>query len=144
MYACEEELDDCEAIVAALRQLYIKQKNNVYAQHLLVSTKQESTEQVSEYLQALRLLAKDCSFEDVIAVVCREELIRYSFVNDLSSASIRQRLLERDEIRLQQAFEMADNLERAYRQASIMGSASITALTASIAKSSESPGDFEQ
>ena len=39
---------------------------------------------------------------------------------------------------------MADNLERAYRQASIMGSASIPALTASIAKSSEGSGDFEQ
>ena len=39
---------------------------------------------------------------------------------------------------------MVDNLERAYRQASIMGSASIPALTASIAKSSEGSGDFEQ
>ena len=144
MYAYVEELDDYEAIVAALRQLYIKRKNNVYARHLLVSRKQESTELVFEYLQALRLLAKDCSFEDVTAVVYREELISDSFINGLSSSSIRQRLLERDEITLQQAFEMADNLERAYRQASVMGSASIPALTASIAKSSESSGDFEQ
>ena len=81
MYAYAAELDDYEAIVAALRQLYINQKNNVYARHLLVSRKHESTEQVSEYLQALRLLAKDCSFEDVTAVVYREELIRDSFIN---------------------------------------------------------------
>ena len=76
MYAYVEELDGYEAIVDALRQLYINRKNNVYARHLLVSRKEESTEQVSEYLQALRLLAKDCSFEDVTSVVYREELNR--------------------------------------------------------------------
>ena len=100
MYAGVEELDDYEAIVAALRQLYIKRKNNDYARHLLVSRKQESTEQVSEHLLALRLFANDCSFEDVTAVVYREELIRDSFINGLSSASIRQRLLEKEEITL--------------------------------------------
>ena len=57
-----------------------------------MSRKQGVTEKGTEYLQALKTLAKDCSFQRVT----------------------RQRLLERYEITLQQAHKMAERLERAH------------------------------
>ena len=52
-----------EEIIAALKLVYVKRKNTIYAEHLPVSRKQEPGEAVNEYSQAaLRLLAKDCVF----------------------------------------------------------------------------------
>ena len=61
-----------------------------------------------EYLQVLKSLAEDCTFSEVTAVTYCEEWTRDAFINGLSSASIRQRLLERAEISLVQAFELAE------------------------------------
>ena len=122
-----EDANNYDSIIATLRQLYVKPKNNIYARHLLVSRKQAPSETVSEYLQALRLLAKDCVFQQVTAAVYCDELIRDSFINGLSSAAIRQRLLETEDITLQRASEMADSLERAHKQATSMGSHNVVA-----------------
>jgi len=56
-----------------------------------------------EYLRALQLLAKGCTFVDVRARTYRDELIRDSFVMVFKNPSIRQRLLENDDIDLQSA-----------------------------------------
>ena len=96
----------------------MQRKNNV---HLLVSRKQTAGEKVAEFIQALRLLAKECSFQDITAVVYRKELIRDLFINGLTSPSIRQRLLETDNINLERASQLAESLEHAHIQASSMG-----------------------
>ena len=134
IFALVEELQDYDSIIATLRQVYVKRKNNVYARHLLVSRKQETGENVAQYLLVLKSLAKDCTFQDVSADRYRNELIRDSFINGISSAAIRQRLLERDDVTLQQAFELADSLERAQLQAvsmnqNLLSSSSIVATT---------------
>jgi len=72
-------------------------------------------------LQVLKTPAKDCTFSEVTAARYRDEFTRDAFVNGLSSASIRQRLLERAEITLVQAFELAESLDRAQRQALSVG-----------------------
>jgi len=72
-------------------------------------------------LQALRLLSKDCEFQEVTAAVYCDELIRDSFINGLKSSAIRQRLLETENIPLQRASELAESLERAHKQAASMG-----------------------
>ena len=100
-----------------MKQTFVRTKNNVYARHLLVSRRQGSEESIAENLQSLKNLAKDCSFTNVTAQQFKEQLVRDSFINGLSSAFIRQRLLENDELSLEQAFELADNLDRAYRHA---------------------------
>ena len=71
---------------------------------------------MAEYVEALRLLAKECSFQDVTAVVYREELIRDSFMNGLTSPSIRQRLMETDNINLERASQLAESLKQAHMQ----------------------------
>ena len=132
IYPHVEEAGYYDAIVELLHQIYIKRKNNVYARHLLVSRKQAAGENVAEYLQALRLLAKECSFQEVTAVFYREELICDSFINGLTSPSIRQRLLETDNINLERASQLAESLEQAHMQAPSMGQNTTTSLVASI------------
>ena len=115
-----EEAGDYERIVEILKSVYVKKNNNVYARHLLVSRRQIPTESISEFLQALKSFAKECSFADVSAAVYREELTRGSFINNLSSSSIRQSLLEKDNLTLVQAYELAGSLDRAQRQSQHM------------------------
>jgi len=74
-----------------------------------------------EYLQVLKTLAKDCTLSDVTAATYREELTRDAFINGISSASTHQRLLEKAEITLVQAFELAESLDRAQHQVLSMG-----------------------
>ena len=116
IYPYVEDADTYENVVEILKSAYIKKKNNVYARHLLVSRRQAANETISEFLQALKSLAKDCTFADVKAAEYRDELTRDSFINNLSSSSIRQRLLEKNDINLTQAYELADSLDRAQRQ----------------------------
>ena len=98
IYDYVEEAKTYERVIEILKQTFIKRKNNVYARHLLVSRRQSSNESIAKYLQALKTLSKDCTFRNVTAQQYREELIRDSFINGLSSAVIRQRLLENDDL----------------------------------------------
>ena len=51
----------------------------------------------------------------------REELIRDAFIDGFASSAIRRRLLEKEELTLNQAFEFVDNLDRAHGHSSCMG-----------------------
>jgi len=121
VYPHVEEAETYDMIVQTLKALYVKKKNNVYARHLLASRRQGSDESISELLHVLKGLATDCSFSDVTAETYREELTRDAFINGLASA-VRQRLLEKEELSLNQAFKLADNLGRVHRYSSCVGS----------------------
>ena len=87
---------------------------------LSVNTRQDPEESIADFL-ALKQLAKDSStFSAVTANEYREEMIRDSFINGLASPSIRQRLLEDDNLTLTRAAELADTLDRSYRQSNRM------------------------
>ncbi|GFW10456.1 putative retrovirus-related pol polyprotein from transposon opus [Trichonephila clavipes] len=84
---------------------------------------QQIEETVSEYLQILNQLSKDCDFTDVKAEEYRKEYIRDAFIRGLKCPRIRQRLLENTSMTLDQAFEQARTLESAeVHAASYMGS----------------------
>jgi len=72
---------------------------------LLVSRRQASGESISQFLQVLEGLAKDCAFSDVTACIYREELTR-DFTKGLASSDVLQRLLGKEELSLNQAFEL--------------------------------------
>ena len=122
IYAYVEEAQTYEKVVEILKQTFVRTKNNVYARHLLVSRRQGADETIADYLQALKNLSKDCTFAAVSAQQYKEQLIRDSFINGLSSAFTCQHLLENDELSLNRAFELADNLDRAYRHAALLES----------------------
>jgi len=113
-----EEAESYDRTVEILKALNVKMKNNVYARHLLVSRRQASGESISEFLHILKGLAKDCAFSDVTADMYREELTRDAFIDGFASSAIRQRLLEKEELTLNQAFELADNLDRGHGHSS--------------------------
>ena len=67
-----------------------------------------------------RVAKKRIIISDVTAYIYREELTR-DFMNELASSAVFQRLLGKEELSLNQAFELADNLDRAHRYSSCMG-----------------------
>ncbi|GFU64967.1 uncharacterized protein TNCV_4460301 [Trichonephila clavipes] len=117
-------INDCTTYAQAisiLDSLFIKKRNVIFARHCL-STRVEET--VSEYLQILNQLSKDCDFTDVKAEEYRKVYIRDVFIRGLKCLRIRQRLLENTSMTLDQAFEQAARtLESAeVHAASYMGS----------------------
>jgi len=66
VYPCVEDASVYADVVRILMSLYVKQKNNVYARHLLVSRHQLQGETICEYLQVPKSLEKDCTFSVTI------------------------------------------------------------------------------
>ena len=93
--------------------MYVKPKNEIFARHVLACRRQNPGESLDKYLQALKLLAQDCSFKAVTADEYRDDYIRDAFINGLTSPQIRQRLLENRQMDLQTAYEKAHTLEMA-------------------------------
>jgi len=75
VYPHVEEAETYDRIVQILKALYVKRKNNVYAPQLLVSRRQACGESISEFINILKSLAKDCAFSDVTEMY-RGELTR--------------------------------------------------------------------
>jgi len=88
----------------------------VFARHILATRKQQVGESLQQFLHALKVLSKDCSFEAVSAEKYREDLVRDAFISGLASSAIRRRLLEKDDLSLVAAFEQAFSLDRAQQQ----------------------------
>lgn len=99
--------------IKVLDSLYITKRNEIFARHCLASRAQQTGESVSEYLQVLKQLSKDCDFKAVTAEQYKNEYIRDSFIRGLKSSRIRERLLENISITLENAFDQARSLELA-------------------------------
>ena len=80
--------------IAVLDTIFIKEKNESYARHCLLSRTQKPEESIDQYMIALQTFAKECKFEAVNAVQHREQSIRTAFIGGVASNQIRQRLLE--------------------------------------------------
>ena len=101
--------------IATLQTLYIKPTNEVFALHLLATRHQQPVETLDKYFQALKAFSKDCNYQNVTAVLYREESIRDAFITGLTSGFIRQRLLENKTLDLKTMFDQARSLETAAR-----------------------------
>lgn len=76
-------------------KLYVKTPNEIFARHRLATPQQKPGESLGEYLQELQLSEEEyCAFKSLTAEQYHEELIRDTFINDLASQFIHQRLLE--------------------------------------------------
>ena len=95
--------------------MYNVPKNEIFARHLLATRRQQVGETLDGYLNALKLLAKDCQFKAVTAQVFKQEMIRDAFINGILSQHIRQRLLESNELTLDSVFTQARSLELAQK-----------------------------
>ncbi|GFW84309.1 retrovirus-related Pol polyprotein from transposon 17.6 [Trichonephila clavipes] len=119
-------INDCTTYaqaIAILDSLFIKKRNVIFTRHCLSTRNQQTEETVSEYLQILNQLSKDCDFTDVKAEEYRKEYIKDAFIRGLKCPRICLRLLENTSMTLDQAFEQARTLESAeVHAASYMGS----------------------
>ena len=113
-------IKDCttyEEAVKTLQSVYVKPVNEVFARHQLATRKQQPSEYIDQILQNLKLLSKDCGFKAVSVSVYAQESIRDAFISVLSSSAIRQRLLEKHSLSLDEAIQHARSLELAQRNA---------------------------
>ena len=102
-----------------LERAYIKPRNKVMARHLL-STQlrtQLPGESINEILDDLRRPAKDSDFEAVDAQTHQQNMIRDAIIKGLESASIRQQLLEQDDITLHRSLDLTSSLNQAQKHA---------------------------
>ena len=130
VYEYIEDCADYESALEVLNQLFIKKPNEIFARHLLATRWQKSGETLVEFIQELRRLSKDCNLKSVSAEQYREELIRDSFINGLLSPLIRQRLLENSTLDLKSAFDQANALDLAQKNAEIYTMPTIPTVTA--------------
>jgi len=98
VYCYAEDCETYDEALVILKRVREKKKNDVFARHLLAIRKQRTAESLQQFLQALKLLSKECTFQAVSAEQYREELIREAFINGLNSQGIRQTRLEKDDI----------------------------------------------
>lgn len=116
IYEYIAECTSYETAIDTLKSIYVKPKNEIFARHVLSTSKQEPGQPLDQFLQRLKMLSKDCNFKLVSADQCRDEAIRDAFISGLQSNAIRQRLLESTTLTLQAAFDTARSLEMAERQ----------------------------
>ena len=102
-----------DSAIEVLHQVYIKSPNTIFLRHLLATRRQTSNELFDDYMQALKILAKDCDFKQVTAQQHCNEAIRDTFINGIISNDIRQRLLEHTDLTLDDMYNKA----RAYESA---------------------------
>ena len=115
MYDYISDCETYEKAVDVLTSLYVKPKNEIFARHLLATHRQSSGESLDQFLQALKLLAKDRQFKTVTAEEACDNYVRDAFINGLASGAIRQRLLENVTLNLKTAYEQARTLEMAQK-----------------------------
>ena len=106
---------DYESAIATLHNIYVKPTNEIYARHQLATRRQQAGESLDEYLQALKILSKECNFKPVTATEYCEEYIRDAFISGILSNQIRQRLLENKTLDLKTMFDQARALDSAMR-----------------------------
>lgn len=102
--------------VSILKHIYVKPTNEVFSRHKLSARQQQADENIDQYLQALKLLSKDCQFKAVTAEKNRDDYIRDTFIAGIKSPVIRQRLLENVSLTLEEAYSQARSLELAHEQ----------------------------
>ena len=136
-----EDATSYDDAVKILKDLYTKTPNEIFARYLLATRKQQPGESLTEFLQELRKLSKDCNVKAVSAETYREELIRDSFISGIASPNIRQRLLEKESLNLKSAFDQARSLEMAQRNADVYGSVSLGTPSAVAAAATSATGE---
>lgn len=99
--------------IKILENTYEKRRNITLARHHLTSRKQLPGESITEYSRNLTILAHDCHFKAVTADQYQNETVRGVLIAGLSSNKIRERLLEKCTMTLEETLNLAVSLESA-------------------------------
>ncbi|XP_072136023.1 uncharacterized protein [Mobula birostris] len=100
-----------DGVMNTLKGQYLRPINTVYARHRLVTQHQRPGESSAEFVRTLQTLVRDCDCQGLMAGQHAELLVRDAFVTGTRSVYVRQRLLEKADLTLSSAIELADTLE---------------------------------
>ncbi|KAL9967391.1 hypothetical protein ACROYT_G025605 [Oculina patagonica] len=107
-----KKLDDVQR---ALEEYFAPKRNVVAERYKFRSREQKPEEPIDSYLTALRELAKSCEFGAL-----EEEMIRDQIVEKCSSKTLRQKLLQQDELNLTKTMKVARSDETSKKDASLI------------------------
>ncbi|XP_078081343.1 PRKR-interacting protein 1 homolog isoform X1 [Mustelus asterias] len=96
-----------------LKKRYTKPPNEIHARYLLATRRRQSGETMEDYANELLQLARGCDCKAVSAEQYMYDLARDAFVAGVGSSYIRLKLLEKGNLNLTQAMELAEMLEAA-------------------------------
>ncbi|XP_078078825.1 uncharacterized protein LOC144499963 [Mustelus asterias] len=99
--------------VELLKKRYTRPPNEIHARYLLATRRRQSGETMEDYANELLQLARGCDCKAVSAEQYMYDLARDVFVAGVGSSYIRLKLLEKGNLNLTQAMEMAEMLEAA-------------------------------
>ncbi|XP_072365117.1 uncharacterized protein [Scyliorhinus torazame] len=100
IYSLIEEAEEFPAASNLLKEIYIRPVNQVYARYQLATRRQILGESLDQFFNALTILGRNCNCPAVTANEHTDLLIRDAYVAGLASSQIRQRLFEKDFLRL--------------------------------------------
>ena len=100
-----------ESAVEILEGLFVKKRNKIFARYKLITRKQSSSESVQDYVQKLKLLAKECEFTATTLEETTSNYLLDALIAGIGSNNIRQRLLEKHDLTFDSAFQLAQSLE---------------------------------
>lgn len=139
-----DHISDCSSYssaIATLKSVYSKPVNKLMARYILATRKQASHETIEQFLNALKILAKECQFTSLSLAERTHEAILDAFVAGIASSSIRQRLLENSSLTLEQASSQAQSLDLAQKNATLYAAPTLTDLSASLLDQRETMSD---
>ena len=132
VYDYIEGIDNINDALVRLDEVFKKKTNEVFARHVLNSTRQNAGEPTREFAMRLELLARDCNYQAVSVLEHRNQATLVAFISGLDNPKIRQRLLETEDLTLLQAVTKAEILQRAednaleFRKESAEGMVAVT------------------
>jgi hypothetical protein len=112
LYQTISSINTYAAAIEILKSLFVKQKNETFSRYCLLNRNQKDGESIDSFMIALEALAQDCNFEEVTALLHRQQSVRTAFISGIKSPQIRQRLLEETKS-LDDTYKAALTLERA-------------------------------
>ena len=148
-----EYIDDCQTYDEAeelLKKLYVKEPNEIFARYQLRIAKQQSNQSLADFKGALNKLAKNCNFRSVTAAQNRDDMVRDAFISGISSTDIRQRLLERKVLSMNDAYDIAVTIDDAkkdnllFSSNSVVGSEAVLSVNATDLSNKEVADNQEQ
>ena len=124
VYDIIEESSSYDDAIKALKAVYIKTPNILYARHSLITRRQKDGEGMLEFLTQLKILAKQGDFKAVTAEVHKEEYIREAFVSGLRNVDTKRKILESSKTKLDDIVSLAQVYEEARENAEDFAGAS--------------------
>ena len=83
LYQTISSIKTYAAAINILKIIFVKQKNETSARYCLLNRNQKDGESIDSFMIALEALAQDCNFEEVTALVHRQQSVRTAFVSTL-------------------------------------------------------------